>query len=74
MLRKAQRAEIEAADETEAAEGGAETTGRGGLIPNGRMSYLGPLERRAEWTSALNVLTRHRNGGNTPMILIIKYL
>ena len=55
-------------------EKGAETTGRGGLMPNGRMSYLGPLERRAEWTSAQKVLTRHKNGANAPRILIIKYL
>ncbi len=54
--------------------GGAETTGRGGLMPNGRMSYLGPLERRAEWTSAQKVLTRHKNGANAPRKLIINEL
>ena len=60
-----------AAYETEAAE---ETTGRGGLMPNGRMSYLGPLERRAEWSPAQKVLTRHKNGANAPRILIINEL
>ncbi len=69
--------ETEAADETEAVdetEAGAENAGRGGLMPNGRMSYLGTLECRAEWNPAQKVLTRHKNGANTPMILIIKYL
>jgi hypothetical protein len=48
--------------------------GRGGLMPNGRMSYLGPLERRAEWSPAQKVLTRHKNGANAPRILIINEL
>ena len=53
---------------------GNEEPGRGGLMPNGRMSYLGPLERRAEWNPAQKVLTRHKNGANAPRKLIINEL
>ena len=49
-------------------------SGPRGLMPNGLMSYLGPLERSAEWSPALKVLSRHKYGADAPRILIINEL
>ena len=43
-------------------------------VPNGEMPHLGPLERGAEWTCALKVLSGHKNGANAPRDLIINEL
>ena len=62
------------------AEGKAErrsseaAAGRRGLIPDCGMPYLEPLERCAERNPALKVLTRHKNGANTPRKPIINEL
>ena len=54
------------------AEGKAErrsseaAAGRRGLIPDCGMPYLEPFERSVEWSPALKVLTRHKNGAPTP--------
>ena len=72
MPKGRQRAEI--AERMQRAEIAERFPARGGLMPNGRMSYLGPLERRAEWSPAQKVLTRHKNGANAPRKLIINEL
>ena len=60
LSKQRQRAEV--------VEGAA---GRVGPIPDHSVPHLEPLERSDEWSPALKVLTRHKNGAPTPREPII---
>ena len=76
MPKERQRAEVaEGRQRAEVAEGRQRAdVAEGRADPESLDAHLDPLESCTEWNPTLKVLSRHKNGANTPRHLIINEL